>query len=310
MNGQTSNETQNRQTTNPNSQQEPIVIGFSTPDLNDRFLRYLEIAARVYAEQQNVEFILADAEVDQQTQYRQIEEMIRDDGVQGLIVIPVDTNAMQPVTDMARQAGIPLVYLNRKPFPGDEVPPGVYFVGSNPVDAGIKQADFLGEHLQSGNIGILMGIPNDANTVGRTIGLEEELAAKYPRIMTIVRGYADFFRKPAYFLVKQWLAEYGDNLNAIAANNDEMALGAIQALQEAGRNDVMVVGIDGLLPGREAVQKGTMAATVFQDANTQGEIAVDLIEQLVRGQKPAQQITLVPHILITSGVINEYPPEA
>lgn len=309
MERQNFNTTQNqRAAPNGATSQCPILVGFSTPDLNDRYLRYLEIAARVYAETHNAEFVILDARHDLETQYRQIRDMIDNYGVQGLIVIPVEPNAMQPVTDMARQAGVPLVYLNRDPFVNTQIPPDVYYVGSDSVDAGIKQADFLGESLGSGNIGILMGIPNLEVTIGRTRGLEEELNARYPDIKTIVRGYANFLRQPAYNLVKQWLQQYGNQLNAIVANNDEMALGAIQALREAGRNDVIVVGVDATREGREAVQQGTLAATVFQDANVQGETAVRIIQQLICGEKPAQQVVLVPHILVTTGVSSQNLP--
>ena len=278
---------------------EPAKIGFSTPDLNDRFLRYLEVASRIRAENYDTEVVIMDAQNDQQMQYRQIESMLQDSGVQGLIVIPVDTNRMQPVTDMARQAGVPLVYLNRNPFANQEIPPNVYYVGSDPQDAGRMQGDFLGKNLVVGNLGILMGTPGLASTEGRTEGLKQELRENYPGIQVIAEDHADFLRQPAYHIAREWLQQFGYGLNAIAANNDEMALGAIRALQDAGRNDVMVLGIDGQIPGREAVRQGLLAATVFQDADEQGAMAVDLMDQLLHGQTPPQQMVMIPHILIT-----------
>lgn len=303
MNGQSVPENQNVQTAPPAGQTpaQPTLIGFSSPDINDRFQRYLESSVRLYADMNHIDYVIADAENDLQTQYRQIRRMIEQDKVQGLIVIPVDTSAMEPVTVMAKRANIPLVYLNRQPFPLDRIPQGVYYVGSDPVDAGVKQADFLAEHLQAGNLAILMGIPNLENTIRRTAGLENRLKSIAPDIQVIAKDYANFLRQPAYEITKRWIAQFGNRLNAIAANNDEMALGAVQALQEAGRPDVTVVGIDALLPGREAVQQGLLAATVFQDATTQGETAIDMIRQLTQGQTPAQQYVLVPHLLITAG---------
>lgn len=275
------------------------VIGFSTPDINDRFLRFLESTIRVYADRNNLDYLIADAQNDPDEQYRQVRSLIENDHVQGLVVIPVDPNRMEPITAMARQAGVPLVYLNRQPFPLDKIPPDVYYVGSDPLDAGMKQGDFLAEHMGAGNLAILMGIKGLETTIRRTAGLEEELRRLGAPIQVIAREYANFMRAPAYQITKQWIAQFGNQLNAIAANNDEMALGAIQALREAGRDDVMVVGVDALAPGRAAVQQGLLAATVFQDATQQAELAMQMINQLIQGQTPAQQYILVPHILIT-----------
>lgn len=286
---------------------EQLVVGYSTPNINDRFQRYVEVAAREYAEQNDIEFLLADAQENAITQQQQVKDMIAQ-GVQGLIVVPVDTRAMNPITQMAKDAGIPLVYLNRNPY-GESFPEGVYFVGSKETDAGVMQADFLSQNLKSGNIGILMGPENNQATIARTQGFEDEIK-KYPDLKIIAKGTANWNRNEAYPIVKEWLQTYGNDLNAIVSNNDEMALGAIRALKEAGRNDVTVVGIDGLSVGRRAVQDGTLAATVFQDGDVQGETAVKTLVDLIAGQKPENQITWVPFILITQGVINKYPESA
>lgn len=279
----------------------PKVIGFSTPDINDRFLRYLKTAIRLYADKDDLDYLIADAQNNPEQQYLQIRNLIYNNKVQGLIVIPVDPDRVEPITNMARQEHVPLIYLNRQPFPLDQIPQNVYYIGSDSLDAGIKQGEFLAENLNTGNLAILMGTKGLENTIRRTAGLEGELKRLNPNIHVIARDNADFLRQPAYNITKQWISQFGDKLNAIAANNDEMALGAIQALQEAGRTDVMVVGIDGLAPGRQAVQQGLLAATVFQDGTRQGELAVDTMNQLLEGKTPAQQYTLVPHILITGG---------
>lgn len=286
----------------------PPVFGFSIADVNDRFLRYLESAFRLYADVQELDYVLANADNSVTGQYQQIRNMIQNAGIQGLVVVPTDTTGMQPVTDLAQAADIPLVYLNRQPYPLDALPPNVYYIGSDPANAGEMQANFLAENLGEGNVAILMGTPELENTIRRTRGLEDSLRLTSPNIHVIARESANFQREPAYEITKQWLAQFGSGLNAIAANNDEMALGAIEALREAGRSDVMVVGIDGLTPGRQAVQQGLMAATVFQDASRQGELAVNLMSQLLRGERPEQRWTLVPHILITAGQRGDNPP--
>src|SRR5690606_32615341 len=134
-------------------------IGYSCNNFNDTFQTYIVDAAKAYvAEHPELSIDVQDAQEDVIKQQDQVNAFI-EQGVDALVVVPVDTSAMDPITKAAKDAGIPLVYVNRNPFGENAVPENVYYVGSQEVIAGQLQMEFVGEQLGGkGNVAILMGI--------------------------------------------------------------------------------------------------------------------------------------------------------
>jgi inositol transport system substrate-binding protein len=104
---------------------------------------------------------------------------------------------------------------------------------------------------------------------------------------------------------EDWLNRFGADLKAIAANNDDMALGAIQALKDAGREDILVVGVDATPDGLAALAAGDLAATVFQDASGQGGGAVEVAFGSVNGTQ-SEQLKMIPFLLVTPENISDF----
>ncbi|NLY77426.1 MAG: sugar ABC transporter substrate-binding protein [Tissierellia bacterium] len=281
-----------------------ITIGYAINNMNDTFQTYIFDAAKAKAEEYGYKIEIQDSQEDVVRQQDQVKAMI-EQGVDALIVVPVDTSAMEPITNAAVEAGIPLVYVNRNPFGEGEVPDGVYYVGSQEIIAGELQAEYLVEIMgEEGGVAILMGILSNEGAVKRTEG-NENILSKYPGIEILAKESGNWQKDQGMNITENWITAYGDKLKAILSNNDEMAIGAINALEAAGRDDVIVMGVDAIPDAVQLVSEGKLAATVLQDANGQGEGAVNVVHKVLQGETP-EKVTWIEFKLVTKDNVEEY----
>lgn len=283
-----------------------IRVGYCINNFNDTQQTYIVDAIEAYvANKPNIDFRVVDAQEDVIIQQDQINSLITK-GVDALIVVPVDTSAMEPITRAAKEAGVPLCYVNRNPYPNGNFPPNVYYVGSQEVTAGELQMEFIGEKLGGkGGVAILQGILSNEGALKRTEGNENVIKAKYPNVKVLAKETGKWQRDQAMAITENWLTAYGKSLNAILSNNDEMALGALRVLQEAGRNDVFVIGVDGIPDALVALEEGSLTATVFQDSKGQGIGAIQTIEKVLSGEK-LPSVLWLPFKLITPENVSEF----
>jgi inositol transport system substrate-binding protein len=286
---------------------EGSTIGYAIPNLNDTFQTMVLDAAEDAAEEVGITLSVENAEEDLIRQQDQVNALI-ENGVDGLIVIPVDTSAVEPIIEAAQAADTPLVFLNRNPFSSEEeIPEGVYFVGSAEYEAGVMQMEHIGELLEGeGGIGILLGILGNEATVERTDGVKDTINEQFPDIEVLAEESADWQRDQAVSLVENWLLTYGEDINAIVSNNDEMALGALQAIQSNNREDVFVIGVDAISDALQSIEAGELDATMFQDAEGQGQTAIDVMQELLSGGQPEESQVLIPFELVTEENVGEY----
>ena len=281
-----------------------ITIGYAINNMNDTFQTYIVDAAKAKAEEYGYKIEIQDSQEDVVRQQDQVKTMINN-GVDALIVVPVDTSAMEPITNAALEAGIPLVYVNRNPFGESEVPDGVYYVGSQEIIAGQLQAEYLIELMgEEGGVAILMGILSNEGAVKRTEG-NENVLSKYPGIEILAKESGNWQKDQGMSITENWITAYGDKLNAILSNNNEMAIGALNALEAAGRDDVIVMGVDAIPDAVQLVADGKLAATVLQDANGQGEGAVNVVHKVLQGENP-DKVTWIEFKLVTKDNVAEY----
>ena len=274
-----------------------ITIGFAQCNLNDTFQTYVVDAAKAKAAELGYSIDVQDAQEDVVKQQDQVNVMI-EQGYDAIMVVPVDTAAMGPITDAVTAAGIPLVYVNRNPFGTDNPPEGVYYVGSQEIVAGKLQGEFLvGAMGETGGVGILMGILSNEGAVKRTEG-NETVLKDYPGIKILAKETGEWQYDKGMAITENWLTAYGTELTAILANNDGMAIGALQALTAAGRDDVIVVGVDAIPDAVALVAEGKLDATVLQDANGQGAGGVDVAAKVLGGETP-EAITWIDFVLVT-----------
>lgn len=299
--GQTKQSTQSSSNQSDNAKK--VVIGFSLSNFNDKWLSYLLNAAQAESKKyQDATVIFVDAKNDPAAQMGQVENFIAQ-GVNAIIVNPVDTNATAPLTDAAKKANIPLITVNRPVQNPDDM---AAFVGSDEIQAGILQMQYLGEKMGGkGNIAILRGDDLNQASVKRTAGVKQVIKEKYPDIHVVVEDTAGWDRAKAMSITENWI-QSGKKFDAIVANNDEMAIGAVMALTNANLiSKVLVAGIDATPDALDFMKKGTLAATVFQNANAQGQGSIDIAYKVAKGEK-VDKNNYIPFELVTPDKVDQY----
>jgi inositol transport system substrate-binding protein len=259
-------------------------IGVSLAFFEDVFHTKMREGMAAKAKELGVEIHFEDAGGDIGKQLNQIQNFIAQK-VNAIIVQPVDSMATPKMTKLVTDAGIPLVYVNRAPAE-ETFPKGVVYVGSDENVSGKLEGEAIAKLLNyKGNVVIMMGELSVAATHVRTAGIEK-VVAQHPEMKIVGKQTANWRRTEAIDLMNNWLVS-GTKIDAVAANNDEMAIGAIFALQQAGKDPKKMVigGIDATRDALAEMEKGTLAVTVFQDAKGQGAGAVEAALKLAKGEK-------------------------
>ncbi len=279
-------------------------VGVTMDKFDDNFLTSVRNAISVEAKDKGVTLQIEDANDDTGKQISQIQNFIAQK-VDAIIVNPVDTSATPKMTQLAVAAKIPLVYVNRKPE-DKQLPQGVAFVGSDEKVSGTLEAEELAKCLNGkGNIVIMEGQLSNNAALDRTADVEA-VVAKNPGIKVVEKQTAEWDRNKAIDLMNNWITT-GDTINGVAANNDEMAVGAILALKQAGQDPkkMCIGGIDATADGLAEVAGGNLFVTVFQNAKGQGKGAVDTALSLIKGDKVPSYVD-VPFEKVTKANLKDY----
>jgi inositol transport system substrate-binding protein len=259
---------------------EKVKIGVSMALFDDVWLTLVRDAMTKWAKSHpDVELTIVDANNDSAKQTGQVENFLAQ-GMNAVVILPVDTAATGPMTKAVVKAGKPLVYVNRKP---SNLPKGVVYCGSNSIEAGIMNMEELGKAMGGkGNVAILMGELSNEAAIGRTDGIKKVVKEKFPDIKVVREQTGNWKREQGKTIMENWLAS-GQEINGVASNNDEMALGALQAIKATGKlGKIPVGGTDGSRDALASMDKGELNNTVFQDPVGQGEEAVNAAYLLVK----------------------------
>ncbi|WP_133646439.1 sugar ABC transporter substrate-binding protein [Paraburkholderia flava] len=273
-------------------------IGVSMAHFDDNFLTTVREAMATEGKvHPGVTLDFEDAQGDVGRQVSQVESFVSQH-VGAIIVNPADTSATKRMTDAAAKAGIPIVYVNRRP--NEQMAADSWFVGSDNLVAGRMQMEYLAKRLNGkGNIAVMLCELSTDVTRDRTKGVKDVIA-RNPGIKVVAEQTANCDRSQSINLMGQWLSS-GKKFDAIAANNDEMALGALIAMKQAGVSpkSVLVGGVDATQEALNAMAKGDLAVTVFQDARGQGKTAVDEAIRLASGDRNVPHEIWIPWQLVT-----------
>jgi len=287
-------------------------IGVSMALFDDNFLTVLRNGMDAKGKELGVELQIEDAKNDVAKQLDHINNFIAS-GVSAIIVNPVDTSATQAMTDAAAAANIPLVYVNRQPINVDTLPDNQAFVASNEVDSGTLETIEVCRQLKEAgkdkaSVYVMLGELSNQAAVQRTADIHDVMAAgKCAVELTILdEQTANWSRDQAQSLMTNWLSS-GAPFDGVIANNDEMAIGAIQAMKAAGIDmaSVVVGGIDATQDALVAMQAGDQDVTVFQDAAGQGAGALEAAIKLSKGEAVDQKV-YIPFQLVTSANIADF----
>lgn len=288
-------------------------IGVSMQSFDDNFQTLLrngitEGAAKL----EGVEVQLEDSQRDVGKQLSQVNNFIAS-GVDAIIVTLADTSTAPAITSAAEAAGIPLVYLNLEPVNVEKLPDNQAYVGSKETEAGmLGGAEACRLLIEKGKQDgarayIMMGELAHNAALQRTQSVRDALSTDQCKFVEIADAQqAAWLRTTAADLMTNWLTA-GEPFDAVFANNDEMAIGAIQAMKSAGvdMEDVIVVGVDATQDGLAAMKAGDLDVTVFQNAGAQAAKAVDAALALARGEA-VDQVVYIPFELVTPKNMDAY----
>ena len=276
-------------------------IGVSMDKFDDNFLTVLRNGMSDYAKTQpGVTLQIEDAKDDVSKQLSQVQNFIANK-VDAIIVNPVDTSATAAITKAAADAGVPLVYVNRQPADVDALGAKAAFVASNEAESGTLETQAICKILGGkGDVLVMEGELSNQAAVQRTKDIHEVIATDACKgIKVIAEQTAEWDRTKAQNLMTNWLSK-GLKYDAIIANNDEMAVGALQALKAAGIDTkaAVVGGVDATQDALASMKAGDLKVTVFQDAAGQGKGAVDAALSLAAGKSVAKKV-FIPFQLVT-----------
>jgi len=277
-----------------------LVIGVSLLNLSSEFIVLLQRAMEERAAEMGVRLIINDAERSAEKQVRQAEAFVAQK-VDAIILNPCEVEASSPAVDRAIDAGIPVVNVNSETRSAPSA-----FVGSRDEESGRIAMEYIAKRLGGrGNVLMMHGFMGQAAQIKRDAGAREILA-KHPDMKLLAEQSAEWDRAKAMSLMENWIQSHGDKIAAVFAQNDEMAMGALIALEAAGlKGNVVVAGVDAIADALQAVKDGRLDATVFQDAKGQGSVAVETAFKLIRGE-PIKREVYIPFRLVTRENVGEF----
>jgi len=255
-----------------------ITVGVTVYDMSS-FITQGKEGMEAYAAANNIDLQWNSAGGDVSTQANQVDQYVSA-GVDAIIIVPVQADSLGPQVDAARAASIPVIAVNTS-LSGVEVDASVQ---PDDVAAGAQEATQMVDALGGqGNVVVLQGPLGSSPQLDRGEGIDKVLAEN-PGLKVLAQDTANWKRDEAVNKMKNWISAFGDDIDGVISQNDDMALGAIQALREAGMADVKVVGIDGIEDGLNAVQAGDMIGTSLQHGTVELATGLAVAAKIVRGE--------------------------
>lgn len=255
------------------------VLGMKGPGAGNPFWAAVEAGAKAKAAELGVEVIVVapPAESDVQAQITQIEDLIAQK-VEGIALAPTDPNALAPVVDAAKAAGIPVVFVDTR-----GTNEGVTFIGTNNEVGAALAADFMCKNLPAGSdVAILQGLVSQSTGQARAEGSKKGLEACGLKV--VAEQTAEWDRAKGLSVTENILAG-NPNIKGIFGSNDNMALGAVEALKAAAKlQDVMVVGFDANPDAAASILAGEMTASVAQAPGNMGGFGIQALVDLKAGK--------------------------
>lgn len=277
-----------------------LVFGYSVYWMSE-FTTLMTAGMEKKADELGVTLQFVDADKDPNAQIGQVENFIAQK-VDAIIVAAVDVEAIKPAVDAAKEANIPFIAVNMF-IESDNL---TAYSGPDDVQAGELAMQYVADKMGGeGGIIVLEGADGYSATTDRHDGIHNVLD-KTPGIELLAEKTANWDRAEATSMMENYIQNFGDKIKGVVAHNDEMALGALQALESNGMLDsVYVSAIDAIKDACVSINEGKMDATVFQDAELEGGLAVELAYKIVKGET-VEKDNRINMILVTKDNVAEY----
>ncbi|MBI0579091.1 ribose ABC transporter substrate-binding protein RbsB [Neobacillus cucumis] len=258
-----------------------VKIGLSVSTLNNPFFVSLKNGVQKEAKVLGMEVKVVDAQNDSAKQINDVEDLIQQ-GVDVLLINPTDSAAISTAVQSANNIGIPVITLDRSADKGKVAA----LVASDNIKGGEMAGNYIVKELgEKAKVAELEGVPGASATRERGKGFHNIADQK---LNVVEQQSADFDRTKGLTVMEN-LLQANPDIQAVFAHNDEMALGAIEAINSSGKN-IMVIGFDGNDDALKAIKAGKMEATVAQQPELIGKLAVDAGRDVVQGKKVAKKI--------------------
>ncbi|WIJ24260.1 sugar ABC transporter substrate-binding protein [Devosia sp. RR2S18] len=275
------------------------VLAMKGPGAGNPFWAAVEEGAKAKGEELGVEVVVVapPAETDVQAQITQVEDLLAQ-GIDGLAIAPTDPNALAPVIEAAREQGVPVVFVDT--MGSNE---GVTFIGTDNEAGAALAAQYMCDNIEEGaDVAILQGVMSHSTAQLRANGAKAGLEAC--GLNVVAEQTAEWDRAKGLSVTENILAG-NPSIMGIFGSNDNMALGAVEALKAAARDDVMVVGYDANPDAAAAVIAGDMAATVAQAPGNMGGFGIQALVDLKNGET-IDPVIDTGTVLVTSENAAEY----
>jgi len=296
-------------------------IGVAIYKFDDTFMSYVRNAITEKATDK-AEVEVVDSQNAQPTQNDQVDAFLSKK-MKSVAINPVDRTAAAAIIEKAKAKKTPVVFFNREPLPEDMASwDKVYYVGAKAEQSGTMQGQIVVDYWKAnpaadkngdGKIQYIMlkGEPGHQDAELRTQFSIQAVTDAGLAVEKLAEDTAYWDRPKAFEKMKAFLAAYGDKIEVVFCNNDDMALGAIEALKSDGyfdgKKQIVVVGVDATAPALQAVEEGTLLGTVLNDAKNQGKATFDLAFALAKNEdvtKAGWEITdgkyvWVPYQMVT-----------
>lgn len=265
-------------------------VGVSVYDMSS-FITAGKAGIDTYAKANNIDVLWNTANLDVSTQADQVDQFVNA-GVDAIIVVPVQADSLAPQVASAKAKGIPLLAvnaaLNSADLAGSVLP--------DDVKAGEQEMRMMADKLGGkGNIVVLQGPLGQSGELDRTKGIQNVLA-KHPGMKILAKDTANWKRDEAVNKMKNWISSFGNKIDGVVAENDDMGLGALQATREA-KVTLPIVGIDGIEDGLKAVKSGDFIGTNLQDGTVELAAGLAVAAKIARGEKvDTHPVYLMPEV--------------
>lgn len=283
----------------PTTEEKTIRIAYCTQQLSNEFMQSLKDAVVGACEAKGYEVEVFSADLDPAKQINQIETAVNQ-GFDGIILDPANADAVIPGVPYAQEAGVPIVTMH------EDVTGNVADATSKSdfKEGGILKMQHCVDQLGGkGRIAIINGALGQTATTNIRAGYQEVLDAN-PDIEVVFEDAGDWSTEPAIKLMESWLST-GEQLDAVVCMNDAMALGVISVLEAAGKDGILIYGLDAQTEMKNMIKEGRATATILTDLKGEAAGAVAAIEGLLNGTE-VEKVHIVPMVCIDASNVDEY----
>ena len=292
-------------------------VGISSYKFDDNFMTLYRTELERYLTEElgfkKENITIQDGKGDQAEQTNQIQNFIAS-GVDVMILNLVQASSAPQVTDMCKDAGIPVVYINREPDTAEEErwasdSISATYVGADARQSGTYQGEEIVETANKGDINgdgkvsyiMVQGDPENVDAQYRTEFSVKALTDAGLEVEELLLQRGDWDQAKGQQIVQDALTQFGDKIEVVFCNNDAMALGALQAIDAAGRKvneDIYLVGVDALTEAVQDITEGKMTGTVFNDYMGQAKTAADMAVKFLNGET-VDPVNMVDYVKVT-----------